>query len=317
MVSASEFASSQETPPRYDPNRSPIRPLIREYDPSEWPPFPHHQPSSPEHKPASSPKAEAPPPYDPKGNPLRPIIREYDPSEWPTNLPPRSLPLIGDLSQEERQEFLERARPLYLLAMEHYNDKLKEGEEKYQVIFSIQGEFNLSQGFCGFLRKMLWKAQPKSIEKIDISATKYFCGAVHEISPLEKHVSYSEILSANPLESGLTPSALPTRCDICDLKNEDDFRRKDQDLRDQWKKYNDSISLCKWEKPKGPPVVCGGPIFGRGHNFLNRKTPSSDSNRYEGGVMEDETTKKKAKFEEGSERDERQEVSVGKPSSSE
>ncbi|MED6159092.1 hypothetical protein PIB30_039149 [Stylosanthes scabra] len=121
-------------------------------------------------------------------------------------------------------------------------------------------------GFCGFLHKMLWKAKPKSIEKFDPSATKYFCGAVHEISPLEKHVSYSDILPANPLESGLTPSALPTHCDICDLKNEDDFRRKDQDLRDQWKKYNASISLCKWEKPKEPepPVLFGRPILGGG-----------------------------------------------------
>ncbi|MED6150933.1 hypothetical protein PIB30_077408 [Stylosanthes scabra] len=196
---ASEFvhtASSQETPPRYDPNGSPYRPLITEYDPSQWPPFPRLQPCSPEHKPASSPKAEAeaeaeaPPPYDPKGSPYRPLITEYDPSQWPTNIQPRSFQHIGELSKEERQEFLERARPLYLLAMEHYNDKLKEGEEKYQVTFSIQGEFNLCQGFCGFLRKMLWKAQPKSIEKIDPSATKYFCGAVHEISPIKRSYSF-------------------------------------------------------------------------------------------------------------------------------
>ncbi|KAL1328964.1 uncharacterized protein [Arachis hypogaea] len=233
--------------------------------------------------------AASPPRYDP----LNP---RYEPGILDTIY--KDLPPPSPQPKEEIQGIFERRCHWHILAMKHYNDTRKEGEDEYKLSTSSIPK-RMVQPYIplGFLHKLMWEGKPISTEKSD--SAKYFFGAVHEMNPDEMHVAYAKRLKLDRFLD-LSPAQLPTRCERCDIKDHDDFRQRDQDLEDRVKK-NASMSFCL------------GSSFRDGLEI----TPARDSNRYEGGgmeeemhkkncddagVIEDETPKKKANFEEGSEK---------------
>ncbi|XP_020970222.1 uncharacterized protein LOC107628099 isoform X4 [Arachis ipaensis] len=262
-----DTASSAASPPRYDPLNPRYEPGILDTIYKDLPP-PSPQPKSPSAIAARVPYAGY-------------TLTEPNPPK------------------EEIQGIFERRCHWHILAMKHYNDTRKEGEDEYKLSTSSIPK-RMVQPYIplGFLHKLMWEGKPISTEKSD--SAKYFFGAVHEMNPDEMHVAYAKRLKLDRFLD-LSPAQLPTRCERCDIKDHDDFRQRDQDLEDRVKK-NASMSFCL------------GSSFRDG---LDRITPARDSNRYEGGgmeeemhkkncddagVIEDETPKKKANFEEGSEK---------------
>ncbi|QHO52084.1 uncharacterized protein DS421_2g36500 [Arachis hypogaea] len=250
-----DTASSAASPPRYDPLNPCYKPGILDTIYKDLPP-----PSS---QPKSAAAIAARVPY--AGYTItEPII----PSNWPGYLNPPP-PEDKELSEEEKQRIFERRCHWHILAMKHYNDTRKEGEDEYKLSTSSIPKRMVQYYSLGFLHKLMWEGKPISTEKSD--SAKYFFGAVHEMNPDEMHVAYAKRLKPDRFLD-LDPALLPTRCERCDIKDHDDFRI----------------------------------------------TPSRDTNRNEGGgmeeemhkkknrddaaVIEDETPKKKAKFEEGSEK---------------
>ncbi|MED6159145.1 hypothetical protein PIB30_039655 [Stylosanthes scabra] len=151
--------------------------------------------------------------------------------------PPSSEPPSPEPSDAQRQEYLESRCPLYLLAMQCYNQKRKEGEEQYKVISPVGVGQITCYGDCGDLPMIFWRAQPKSIENVDKSAFKYFCATVHEISPVQFHVPFSDIFPGDPYKldrNGRPP--LPICCQICGLMNHHAFKQRAKELKDQREK---------------------------------------------------------------------------------
>ncbi|KAL1328967.1 uncharacterized protein LOC107628099 isoform X3 [Arachis ipaensis] len=284
-----DTASSAASPPRYDPLNPRYEPGILDTIYKDLPP------PSPQPKDEISPKPKASKYVTPK------IFSNIpSPSAIAARVPYAGYTLTEpNPPKEEIQGIFERRCHWHILAMKHYNDTRKEGEDEYKLSTSSIPK-RMVQPYIplGFLHKLMWEGKPISTEKSD--SAKYFFGAVHEMNPDEMHVAYAKRLKLDRFLD-LSPAQLPTRCERCDIKDHDDFRQRDQDLEDRVKK-NASMSFCL------------GSSFRDG---LDRITPARDSNRYEGGgmeeemhkkncddagVIEDETPKKKANFEEGSEK---------------
>ncbi|MED6169367.1 hypothetical protein PIB30_020843 [Stylosanthes scabra] len=186
----------------------------------------------------------------------------------------------------QRQAYLKSRCPLHLLAMQQYNQRRKEGITCF--------------GDIGDLHMIFWLA----IEKVDKSASKYFCATVHELSPVEFHVPFVDIFPGDPYKLGILTEFLCLdnfvfimtnnyqiiSCEICGLKNRQDFEKKAKDLadrREQERLDSDNKISTSWDSNCDEGGVMD----------KTNKRKHFD----EGDVME-ETRKKKGKFVEGSEK---------------
>ncbi|MED6139031.1 hypothetical protein PIB30_080052 [Stylosanthes scabra] len=243
--------------------------------------------------------------------------------------PPPSPEPTPEQIEAQRQEYLRSRCPLHLLAMQNYNQRVKEGQDQYKVISPVGVGQITCYGYIGDLHMIFWLAQPTSIEKVDKSASKYFCATVHELSPVKFHVPFVDIFPGDPYKlarNGVPP--LPICCEICGLMNRQDFEQKAKELADRREQErldsdnNDILVYPIKAIAQGPLGNCEGPILAG----VQKISTSWDSNSDEGGVMDktykrkdfdkgdvmEETRKKKGKFVEGSEKRLNINVSQGK-----
>ncbi|XP_072066120.1 uncharacterized protein [Arachis hypogaea] len=208
-----DTASSAASPPRYDPLNPRYEPGILDTIYKDLPP------PSPQPKDEISPKPKASKYVTPK------IFSNIpSPSAIAARVPYAGYTLTEpNPPKEEIQGIFERRCHWHILAMKHYNDTRKEGEDEYKLSTSSIPK-RMVQPYIplGFLHKLMWEGKPISTEKSD--SAKYFFGAVHEMNPDEMHVAYAKRLKLDRFLD-LSPAQLPTRCERCDIKDHDDFRQ--------------------------------------------------------------------------------------------
>ncbi|XP_015962972.1 uncharacterized protein LOC107486914 [Arachis duranensis] len=123
----------------------------------------------------------------------------------------------------ENQFELKLTHPYHVLAMDHYNKSIDNKEEEYEILSLVSmGKTRIMCfGYLGFLHHLFWKAVPKNSPST--AEPRIFYARVHEFE--EIHISFCGFYSDSIDDS--------ESCEICGLKNYDEFWKKAKELLDK------------------------------------------------------------------------------------
>ncbi|XP_052115975.1 uncharacterized protein LOC107486972 isoform X2 [Arachis duranensis] len=126
-------------------------------------------------------------------------------------------------TEAENQFELKQTHPYHVLAMDHYNKSIDNKEEEYKILslVSIGKTRIVCFGYLGFLHHLFWKAVPKNSPST--AEPRIFYARVHEFE--EIHIPFCGFYSDSIDDS--------ESCEICGLKNYDEFRKKAKELQDK------------------------------------------------------------------------------------
>ncbi|KAL1308026.1 hypothetical protein AAHE18_17G076600 [Arachis hypogaea] len=136
----------------------------------------------------------------------------------PTNL---RVPTEAEIQLE-----LKQTHPYHVLAMDHYNKSIDNEEEEYKIssLVSMGKTRTMCFGMhLGFLRHLFWETVPKNTPSVE---PKVFYARVHEM--FQKggiHVPFCGFYNDSVDDS--------ESCEICGLKNSDEFWKKEKELKDK------------------------------------------------------------------------------------
>ncbi|XP_057753978.1 uncharacterized protein LOC130973457 isoform X3 [Arachis stenosperma] len=126
-------------------------------------------------------------------------------------------------TEAENQFELKLTHPYHVLAMDHYNKSIDNKEEEYEILSLVSmGKTRIvCFGYLGFLHHLFWKAVPKNSPST--AEPRIFYARVHEFE--EIHIPFCGFYSDSIDDS--------ESCEICGLKNYDEFRKKAKELQDK------------------------------------------------------------------------------------
>ncbi|KAL1348283.1 hypothetical protein HN51_024260 [Arachis hypogaea] len=130
------------------------------------------------------------------------------------------------LTEAQIQFERKQMHPYHVLAMDHYNKSIDNEEEEYKISSLVNMGKTRTMCFgehLGFLRHLFWEAVPKNTSSVE---PKVFYARVHEMfQPRGIHVAFCGFYNDSVDDS--------ESCEICGLKNSDEFWKKEKELKDK------------------------------------------------------------------------------------